>query len=179
MRPVRLSRALKARFARVQILLCDVDGILTDATVWMGRGGETKRFCLPDGLGIRLLHESGLKVGWISGRSSPATEQRAEELGVDFLYQSRGSKTIAAEEILRKTGLIWEQVSFMGDDMVDLGLLRRVGLAVSVPQAMAEAKALAHYVTQTPGGHGAVREVIELILKAQGKWDEIIKKALE
>lgn len=174
----RSARALKARFARVQILLCDVDGILTDATVSMGRSGETKRFCLPDGLGIRLMHESGLKVGWISGRPSPATQRRAKELAVDFLYESRASKVAAAEDILRQTGLGWEQVCYMGDDLIDLGLLRRAGLAVAVPHAMAEAKALAHYVTKTPGGHGAVREVIELILKAHGKWEDIIKTAL-
>lgn len=174
----RLPRALKSRFARVQILLCDVDGILTDATVSMGRSGETKRFCLADGLGIRLLREAGFKVGWISGRPSPATQRRAKELAVDFLHESRASKVTAAEDVLHQTGLAWEQVCYMGDDLIDLGLLRRAGLAVAVPHAMAEAKALAHYVTKTPGGQGAVREVIELILKAHGKWEDIIKTAL-
>ena len=152
--------------------------ILTDSTLWIGQGGEAKRFCVKDGLGIRLMQESGLKVGWISGRPSPATEQRAKELRVDFLYQSPAPKTAAAQDILTRTGLAWEQVCYMGDDLVDLCLLRRAGLAVSVPEGMAEAKALAHYTTQTPGGQGAVREVIELILKTQGKWADIIEKAM-
>jgi 3-deoxy-D-manno-octulosonate 8-phosphate phosphatase (KDO 8-P phosphatase) len=179
MTPMNISSALRERFARVQILLCDVDGILTDSTIFVGQGTETKRFCVKDGLGIRLMRESGLKVGWISGRPSQATEQRAQELHIDFLYQSSASKTVAANDLLRQTGLAWEQVGYMGDDLVDLCLLRRAGLAVSVPEAMAEAKALAHYVTQSPGGHGAVREVIELILKAQGRWESIIQKAME
>lgn len=174
-----ISDELRLRLARVRLLLCDVDGILTDSTIMVGPGVETKRFCVRDGLGLRLLRESGLKVGWISGRPSPATEQRARELKIDFLHQSSAPKTIAAGEILAQAGLTWEQVCFIGDDLVDLCLLRRVGVAVSVPHGMTEAKDLAHYITQANGGEGAVREVAELILKAQDKWAEIIAKAME
>lgn len=173
--PRKPSKGLLTRLARVRLFLTDVDGILTDATVFMGNDHEVKRFCVTDGLGLRLLRESGIKVGWISGRPSSATEVRAHELEIDFLHQSRNSKVEAAEEFMAKTGCDWSQVCYMGDDIVDLGMLRRVGLAVVVPDAIPEVKALAHYETKTAGGRGAVREVTELILKAQGKWDSIIK----
>jgi len=173
--PRKVSKGLLSRLARVRLFLSDVDGILTDATVFMGGDHEVKRFCVTDGLGLKLLRESGIKVGWISGRPSSATELRARELEIDFLHQSRNSKVEAAEEFMAKTGCNWSQVCYMGDDIVDLGMLKRVGLAVVVPDAIAEAKALAHYETKAAGGRGAVREVAELILKAQGKWAGVIK----
>ena len=173
--PRKVSKGLLSRFVRVRLFLSDVDGILTDATVFMGSSREIKRFCVTDGLGLRLLKECGIKVGWISGRPSTATEMRARELEIDFLHQSRNSKVKAAEEFMAKTGCNWSQVCYMGDDIVDLGMLKRVGLAVVVPDAIAEARALAHYETKAAGGRGAVREVAELILKAQGKWDAVIK----
>jgi 3-deoxy-D-manno-octulosonate 8-phosphate phosphatase (KDO 8-P phosphatase) len=169
-----LSPELHARLAAVRLFLCDVDGILTDTSVWMGAADEVKRFHIQDGLGLRLLQREGLKVGWISNRPSFATTQRALDLKIDFLRQSDGSKVAAAEEILRETGLDWAQVSYMGDDIVDLGMLKRAGLAATVPHAVAEAQRLAHYVTRAEAGHGAVREVVELILKAQGKWDKLV-----
>lgn len=172
----RISKLLWSQFSRVKLLLCDVDGILTDATVWIGSGMEMKRFCLPDGMGFRLLRESGIKCGWISGRPSPATEERARELKIDFLSQSKENKVVVAESILAKTGYGWADVCYMGDDVIDLGMLKRAGVAVSVPGAMPEAKALAHYVTNKEGGHGAVREVVELILKSQNKWDRVIEE---
>jgi 3-deoxy-D-manno-octulosonate 8-phosphate phosphatase (KDO 8-P phosphatase) len=173
--PRKVSKGLLSRLARVRLFLSDVDGILTDATVLMGGDHEVKRFCVTDGLGLKLLRESGIKVGWISGRPSAATELRARELEIDFLHQSRNSKVEAAEEFMAKTGCNWSQVCYIGDDIVDLGMLKRVGLAVVVPDAIAEVKALAHYETKAAGGRGAVREVAELILKAQGKWDAVIK----
>jgi 3-deoxy-D-manno-octulosonate 8-phosphate phosphatase (KDO 8-P phosphatase) len=172
--PPRISKPLQAKFRQVRLLLCDVDGILTDATIWLNGISETKRFNLTDGLGLRLLRNSGIQVGWISGRCSAATEQRGKELEIDFLYQGQTCKLRTAEEILAKTGLPWTSVCFMGDDLVDLSLLSRAGVAVTVPHAMAEAKALADYVTRAPGGHGAVREVIELILNAQNKWKPLV-----
>lgn len=171
-----LDKSLRVRFTQVKLFLCDVDGILTDATVSMGPGVETKRFCVQDGLGLRLLRRFGVKVGWISGRPSPATEERARELEIDFLHQSRYNKVGAAQDILAKTGLDWADICYMGDDIVDLGILRRAGLAVVVPGGIPEAKAMAHYITQKPGGYGAVREVVELILKAQNKWDLLIQE---
>jgi len=174
--PSPLSQSLRRRFAQVKLLLTDVDGILTDASVYLDHHHESKRFCVLDGLGLRLFREQGLQVGWISGRSSPATQQRARECGVDFLYQGPGNKVVAAEAMLAQSGVAWKQVCYMGDDVVDLGVLRRAGAAVTVPQAAPEAKALAHYVTKTAGGYGAVREVIELILKAQHKWAQLIQQ---
>lgn len=167
---------LMARLAKVRLFLCDVDGILTDGTVFMTGDGEVKQFHVFDGLGTRLLREcGGIKVGWISARPSPATTRRAEELKVDYLYQDRAPKVTAIEGILTQAGCRWDETCYLGDDIVDLGALRRAGVAVCVPDALAEALALAHYVTRKPGGRGAVREVVELILRAQGKWEQLIK----
>lgn len=165
---------LQQRLQRVKLFLCDVDGILTDAGVYMGNGEETKRFNIRDGFGLRLLQSQGVKVGWVSHRASVATTKRAEDLQIDFLHQAPGSKVEAIEGYLAQTQLTWDDVCFMGDDLVDLGALKRAGLAVTVHQAIPEAKALAHYVTRASGGHGAVREVAEMILKAQNKWASLV-----
>lgn len=173
------SRALQARLRRVRLFLCDVDGVLTDAGVVVGRQGESKRFNIRDGLGLRLLQRQGIRVGWISHRPSPATTRRAEELQVDFLHQGTESKVATTELILRQTGLRWADIAFMGDDLVDLGALKRAGFAATVADGIAEAKALAHYVTTMAGGVGAVREVAELILRAQAKWAPLVAAYLE
>lgn len=165
---------LEQRLQRVKLFLCDVDGILTDAGVFMGNGEETKRFNIRDGFGLRLLQRQGVKVGWISHRASIATTKRAEDLQVDFLHQAPGSKVEVVENLLTQTNLTWDDVCFMGDDIVDLGPLKRAGLAVTVGQGIPEVKALAHYVTKAAGGHGAVREVAEMILKAQDKWASLV-----
>lgn len=171
--------SVPARCRRVRLFLCDVDGVLTDASVFMGQGMEFKRFNIRDGLGLRLLQEGGIKVGWISRRPSAATTERAADLKVDFLIQTKGGKVAAAEGILRETGLTWEQVAYLGDDIVDLGMLERAGLAVSVPDGVAEARRAAHYVTRHAGGNGAVREVVEMILKSQRLWSSILQKHAE
>jgi 3-deoxy-D-manno-octulosonate 8-phosphate phosphatase (KDO 8-P phosphatase) len=158
----------------VRLVLCDVDGVMTDGSVFMGPGGEFKQYNVPDGLGLLLLREAGIKVGWISARPSAATELRARDLKIDFLAQPTDGKVPAAEAILRKTGLKWDQVCYVGDDVLDLGMLKRAGLAISPANGVAEARAAAHHVTRACGGHGAVREVAELILKAQNKWRAII-----
>lgn len=142
----------------------------------MGGESEIKRFNIQDGLGLRLLQHAGVKVGWVSNRPSYATTLRAAELKIDYLYQKDGSKVEAIEAILAKAGFTWSQVCYMGDDIVDLGPLSRAGCAVAVANAGIEARAAAHYVTNLEGGHGAVREVVELILKAQSKWDAIIAR---
>lgn len=172
--PARTSSSLKTRLARVKILLCDVDGVLTDASVFIGGGREIKRFNILDGLGLVLLRRVGIKVGWISSRPSPATKLRAEGLKIDFLVQQKDGKVAAVERILARTGLTWAQVCYMGDDVVDLGVLKRAGLAVAVVNGVTEAKAAAHYVTKAAGGHGAVREVAEMILKAQNRWAALL-----
>lgn len=169
---------LQARLARVKLLMCDVDGILTDASVYVGDAGEYKRFSLRDGLGITVWRREGFKIGWVSARPSPATSIRAAELNVDFLIQQRGSKVRAIEQILTAEGVTWDEVCYMGDDIVDLGPLERAGVAVCVPPGHPEALARAHYVTQVAGGQGAVREVIELILRAQGRWQRIVREYL-
>ncbi len=172
----KLSRGLRARLARVKLFLCDVDGVLTDGTVLMGNGAEMKRFHIRDGLGLRLLQRQGIKVGWISRRPSSATAQRAEDLKIDFLHQSDAGKIAAVESILARTGLAWSNVCYVGDDIVDLGVLTRAGVSVVVGNGMREAKAVADYVTKMPGGHGAVREVVELVLKAQNKWRRVVEE---
>lgn len=173
------ERTLTDRLAGVKLFLCDVDGILTDCSVFMDGNLELKQFNIQDGLGLRLLQRQGIKVGWISGRRSFATEQRARDLQVDFLRQGKESKVAVAEEILSQTGRSWDEVCFMGDDLLDLGAMWRAGLAVSVPNGIMEAREQAHYVTRAWGGHGAVREVVDLILKAQRRWESLVKEYRE
>jgi 3-deoxy-D-manno-octulosonate 8-phosphate phosphatase (KDO 8-P phosphatase) len=179
--PAKISPQLCPRLKRVKLLLCDVDGVLTDGSVYIGGATEFKRFNIQDGLGLVLWRRAGLKSGWVSARPSSATQRRARELKIDFLIQQtdRCSKVAAVEKILARTRLSWDEVCFVGDDIVDLGPLRRAGVAVAVANAVREAKAAAHLVTCAAGGHGAVREVVEMILRAQGKWDVFVKHYTE
>lgn len=172
--PRALPKSVAAKFARVKLFLCDVDGVLTNATVFIGDGREFKEFHIQDGLGLRLLQREGIKVGWISNRPSTATQQRADELKIDFLHQDKGSKVEAVEAILSRAGMDWEDICYVGDDVVDLGALKRAGAAVAVANAIDEAKYLADYVTKAEGGQGAVREVVGLILRAQNKWERLV-----
>ncbi|MCX6903925.1 MAG: HAD hydrolase family protein [Verrucomicrobia bacterium] len=172
------SQSFAAKLRKVKLFLCDVDGVLTDCSVFMNGECEMKQFNIQDGLGLKLLQRRGIKVGWISGRASFATEQRALDLQVDFLRQGKESKVAVIEEILVLTGLKWENVCFMGDDLLDLGAMKRAGAAVAVPEAIEEAKAQADYVTQAGGGRGAVREAVALILKAQNQWKPLVKEFL-
>jgi 3-deoxy-D-manno-octulosonate 8-phosphate phosphatase (KDO 8-P phosphatase) len=166
--------ALRARLKRVKLFLCDVDGVLTDASVFLGADLEFKRFHIQDGLGLRLLARCGLKTGWVSNRPSTATTQRAVELKIDYLSQDKGAKVESVEAILTEAGLTWAEVCYVGDDIVDLGVLRRAAVAVAPANAIREAKQIAHYVTRREGGHGAVREVIQLLLEAQGHWKKLV-----
>jgi 3-deoxy-D-manno-octulosonate 8-phosphate phosphatase (KDO 8-P phosphatase) len=168
------TKSLRARLAKVRLFLCDVDGILTDSSVFIGLDREIKRFHIRDGLGMMFLRDYGIKVGWVSNRPSLATTLRAKELRIDFLEQAKGDKVQAVEKILARTGFDWEQVCYMGDDVVDLGVLRRAGVAATVADAIDEAKAVSHYVTRADGGRGGVREVVELILKAQNHWKKLV-----
>ncbi|HEY1172145.1 MAG TPA: HAD hydrolase family protein [Verrucomicrobiae bacterium] len=174
--PLSKSAQLK-RLKAIRLFLCDVDGVLTDGTIIMGQGVELKRFSIQDGLGLRLLQKEGIKVGWISNRPSTATIERAKDLKVDYLHQQKaGTKTQAAEDMMKQAGVTWEQVCYMGDDIVDLAVLKRAGFAAAVANAIAEAKDVAHYVTKAPGGDGALREVCEMILKAQGYWKPLVEE---
>jgi 3-deoxy-D-manno-octulosonate 8-phosphate phosphatase (KDO 8-P phosphatase) len=168
-------KSLAARLAGVKLLLCDVDGVLTDGTVLLGDGKEFKVFSIQDGLGMLLLKKNGVRVGWVSNRPSQATQQRADELKIDFLFQAKGNKVEAVELILRETGVSWEEVCYMGDDVVDLGALKRAGVAVAVANAIPEAKAMADYVTEAHGGHGAVREIVVMLLKSRRQWPGVIR----
>ncbi|MCI0748466.1 MAG: HAD hydrolase family protein [Verrucomicrobia subdivision 3 bacterium] len=173
-----VSSQLSRRLRRVKLLLCDVDGVLTDGRILMGDGKEFKAFSIQDGLGLLILQRAGIKVGWVSNRPSPVSQQRAEELKVDYFFQRKGNKVEAIQAILKDAQLDWEDMCYMGDDVVDLGALKRAGVAVAVANAIDEAKQMAHYLTRAPGGHGAVREVVRLILVAQKKWPEIVQNYL-
>jgi len=172
----QISQSLTSRLKRIKLFLCDVDGVLTDGSIFIGSPREFKQFNIQDGLGLVLLRRAGLKIGWVSARPSAATKLRARELKIHFLVQQkdRWSKVAAVEKLLAKTGTGWNEVCFVGDDIVDLGPLQRAGVAVAVANGVSEAKAAAHLVTRAAGGEGAVREVVELILKAQGKWDAFV-----
>jgi 3-deoxy-D-manno-octulosonate 8-phosphate phosphatase (KDO 8-P phosphatase) len=172
----KTSPTFLRKLKTVKLFLTDVDGVLTDGTVYMGGGVETKRFNIRDGLGLKFLQRHGIKVGWISRRPSSATQQRADDLQIDFVVQHNGGKIEGVEAILRQTGLNWADVCYVGDDVVDIGVMARVGLAVAVGDGVAEAKAAADYITKAGGGHGAIREIVEMILKAQNKWKLIVSE---
>ena len=177
----KISKQLTTRLKRIKLILCDVDGVMTDGSIFIGGEREFKRFNIRDGLGLVLARRAGLKVGWVSARPSAATKMRADELKIDFLIQQGDgtSKTAAIEHLLAQEGLSWEHTCFVGDDIIDLGPLTRAGLAVAVGDGVAEARAAAHHVTRDAGGRGAVREVVELVLKAQGKWHQFVEKYSE
>ena len=159
------------------MFIMDVDGVLTDGRIILGnRDEEFKFFNVQDGTGITLAHRAGLKTAIISARKSEVTERRAKELGMNDVYQVENSKEEAYENILRNYGLKDDEVAYLGDDLHDLPVLRRVGLAVSVPNGRDEVKEITHCTTKAAGGQGAAREVIELILKSQGKWEEVTAK---
>jgi 3-deoxy-D-manno-octulosonate 8-phosphate phosphatase (KDO 8-P phosphatase) len=171
-----------ARARRIRVLLMDVDGVLTDGHVYLqdfpgGVALELKAFHSQDGAGLKLARMAGLRTGVISGRRSTAMRRRAQENGIEFIYQGRDEKIPAYEEILERAQAVDAEVAYVGDDLPDLSVLRRVGLAVAVANAVPEVKSSAHLVTRRPGGSAAVREVIEFILKAQGKWLSVLPKA--
>ena len=170
------------RAKKIKLLLMDVDGVLTDGRVWLqswpdGSAMEIKGFSAYDGAGLKLARTAGLRTGLITGRESAATARRAREVDMEFVSQNRAEKLPAYEEILRRAGLGDPEVAYIADDLPDLPILARAGLAVAVANAVPEVKRAAQYVTKKPGGEGAVREVIELLLKAQGKWSEAVGKA--
>lgn len=159
---------------QVRLLLLDVDGVLTDGSITYGSGGiETKTFNTQDGLGLRLLQDSGVAVGIITARTSEAVILRARDLRITQLYQGKSDKLTVFEEILKETGLRPPQTAYMGDDWMDLPILNRVGFAAAPANAVAEVRQRVHYTTERGGGFGAVREVCDLILEAQGQLDRM------
>lgn len=168
---------VERRAAAVKLLLLDCDGVLTDGRITLVEGGdEQKSFHTRDGHGLVLLHRAGLRSGIISGRSSRIVAARAADLGVAYVRQGALDKLEVFEELLDEAGVEPSEVAYVGDDVVDIPLMRRSGLAVAVADATEDTREAAHYVTRLPGGFGAVREVCELILKAQGRWDELMKR---
>ena len=169
------------RAARVRLLLMDVDGVLTDGILYNvpgpdGQMFETKGFDSQDGIALQWLNWKGIQAGVISGRISPAVEERARQCRFTYIYQGHIEKIPILEEILSKSGLTSAEVAYIGDDLTDVVVMRRVGFAVAAANARPEVKRIAHFVTQSEGGHGAVRETVELILRAQGYWDQILRK---
>lgn len=177
------STSLLERAKKIRLILMDIDGTLTDGGVCLlslpngGGIAEMKVFNSQDGLAIKLAHVMGLKTGFITGRSSPAVQRRAEELSVDYVYLGQATKMAALEESVQMAGVTLDQVAYLGDDLPDMPVAQRSGLAVAVADAAPELKAISHYVTRAPGGKGAARELVELILMAQGRWEEAIPKA--
>jgi YrbI family 3-deoxy-D-manno-octulosonate 8-phosphate phosphatase len=170
---------LSTRCRSIEMILSDVDGVLTDGgVIFDNQGIEIKRFHIRDGLGIKLWQRAGHHFGLVTGRASHIVQLRAVELGVDIVRQGIDDKLPAVKQILTERHLQPEQVCYVGDDLPDLPVLRYVGLAVAVGDGSEELRQAAHYVTQAHGGRGALREVIELVLKAQGRWDDVMQKYL-
>jgi 3-deoxy-D-manno-octulosonate 8-phosphate phosphatase (KDO 8-P phosphatase) len=172
--------SIERRASRIKLLLMDCDGVLTDGRLWLtDNGDEQKSFNTKDGLGLALLHRAGLRSGIITGRKSLGVQRRAQELGIEFLRQGDEQKIAAFEEVLQLAGVNEDEVAFVGDDLSDIPLMRRAEFAVAVSDSVEEARAVAHYVTQAEGGRGAVREVIEIILKSQGRWNDLVEGYLK
>jgi 3-deoxy-D-manno-octulosonate 8-phosphate phosphatase (KDO 8-P phosphatase) len=180
---LQFPQSVLDRAKKIKLFLMDVDGTLTDGGVCLisppggGEILEMKVFNAKDGAGLTLAHIMGIKTGFITGRKSPAVQKRASEVHVDYVYLGQATKTAAFEECLQKAGVTEEETAYMGDDLPDLPLAVRAGLAVAVADAAIELKAACHFVTTAGGGKGAAREVIELILKSQGRWEEAVPKA--
>lgn len=164
---------------KIKLIVLDVDGVMTDGKIIVTDDGrEIKEFNAYDGHGIRLLYRAGLQAAIVSGRKSAATMVRARDLGIEHVYLGIHNKTEAFEEILQKAGLRGDEVCVVGDDLPDVPIMRRCGYPVAVASARPEAKAIAAYVTSAAGGRGAIRELVEMVLKAQGRWDGLMSRYL-
>lgn len=182
-RELKFPPQVMRRARKVRVFLMDVDGTLTSGAVCLqafpdGSVAEMKIFNAHDGAGIKLASIMGIRTGVITGRDTPAVAQRAREMSMEFVIQGQPKKLEAYKGILEKAGVTDDEVAYLGDDLPDLPLLGRAGLAVAVADATLEVRRAAHYVTKAPGGRGAAREVVELILKSQHRWKEAIPRAL-
>ena len=170
-----MTPELTAKAARIKLMLFDVDGVMTDGMVVIhGDGTESKRFHIRDGIAMVWAQRAGLIVGLLSARHSPSTAQRAAQLGITLVHQGVSSKIDTYDQIVGDMVLTDDEVAYMGDDIVDLAVLRRVGLAAAPADAVGEVRAHAHFVSKWAGGAGAVRELIEMVLRARGMWDAIV-----
>ena len=171
------DKALLKKLKHIRLLLLDVDGVLTDGSIiYNDDGSETKIFNAKDGLGLRLAMSAGIEVAIVTGRRSKALRHRCDNLGIRYLFDGVGDKAQMLAEIVAQTGIGPEQAAFVGDDLPDLPLMRRVGLAIAVADAHDIIRDHAHWTTRTPGGRGAVREICEALLTAKGLWDEIVSR---
>lgn len=171
--PVKLIERLRP----IKLVLMDVDGTLSDGRLdYNAQWVESKSFDVRDGFGIYLAHTSGLKTGIVTGRNSPIVSQRAKELSIEIVYQSRYEKAKVIDEVTALTGLTADQIAYVGDDLFDLPLLLRVGFAACPADAHEEVRRRVHFISQFGGGRGAVREIIETILKGQGLWEGIVQQ---
>ena len=171
--------SLEQRCQSIELILCDVDGVLTDGgVIFDNQGIEVKRFHIRDGMGIKLWQKAGYRCGLVTGRNSHIVRLRAAELGIEIVRQGTEDKLPAVRSILAEFQLQPEQVCYLGDDLPDLPVIRAVGLGVAVADACEEVRTAAQFVTQARGGDGAVRETIETILKAQQRWNDLIQKYL-
>lgn len=162
---------------KIKILLLDIDGVLTDGRIIYGNWGEElKNFNVNDGLGMVLIRKAGMKCIIVTARNSRIVKKRAKLLSVDRVYGNSILKIEALEDIVKRYGVTHDEICFIGDDIIDIPILKRIGLAAAVPNAMDEVKAVAHFITKKKGGKGAVREVCDMLLKAQGKWGEVTEK---
>lgn len=178
----KIPAKVASKAKQISVLLMDVDGTLTDGSVTLAstpdnHALEIKTFDAHDGQGLTLAVTAGLRTGVITGRGSAALRRRCKELDVEFVYEKQGHKIAAYEDVLRRTGVKESEVAFLGDDLPDLTIMHRVGLAVAVANAAPEVRRAADYRTKAAGGKGAAREVVELILKSKGIWEEMIDKA--
>lgn len=163
---------MRERLKKIRLLLLDVDGVMTDGRItYNDRGVETKSFDVKDGHGLKMLQRAGVQIGIITGRQSEVVAFRAAELAIDILYQGAKDKLIPYQEILLRHGFAEEEIAYMGDDVIDIPILRRVGFAATVADAVDDVKPYAHYITRRDGGRGAVREVCDLLLKESGRWE--------
>jgi len=171
---------MEARLNKIKLLILDVDGVMTDGRIIFDSNGvESKFFNVKDGHGIKMLQRAGIEVAIISGRQSTVVTNRAAELGIERVFQKAAAKLAPYKQILADTGLANEEVAFMGDDLIDIPVLRRVGFAVAPADAVAEVIPFTHLVTKNSGGWGAVREVCDLLLKTQGRWEELTARYFE
>jgi 3-deoxy-D-manno-octulosonate 8-phosphate phosphatase (KDO 8-P phosphatase) len=171
---------MSADLKKIKLLLLDVDGVMTDGRItYDSAGGETKAFDVKDGHGLKLVQRAGIQVGIITGRQSSIVARRAAELGIELVYQGAKDKSLPFREILEKLALLPEEVAYVGDDVVDLPIMRQVGFAVTVADAVDDVKPYAHMVTKRCGGRGAVREVCDFLLKESGRWSAVTSHYFE
>jgi len=174
-----VSRELASKIKSVKLVVFDVDGVLTDGRIIFSNSGEeTKLFDVKDGHGIKLLMRSGIDVAIITARESEVVRRRAKDLGITHVFQGMKDKRIALEELVKTSGITPGEMAYMGDDIIDLPVLKRVAFSAAVADAVVEVRDRVDFVSQRPGGRGAARELAELILKVQDKWDEVMKAYL-